>query len=191
MKILQRVLYIVLVLTLAACATPPTEDMNKAQDAVTKAENDADAVAYAPNILVRARDALTRMQTEANAKRYDAAKNFANEAISNAEQAIADGKAAADRARDEAANLVNGLQAPLAQTADALDSAKQVDNIKLDFNTLSDDLNSARQTYDSAQQSLAAANYQDAVTKGQNVRSMLSDINSKINSAAQDTSRKK
>jgi len=191
MKTLNIAFAVILGLILIACATPPTEEMNRAQDAVTRAENDADAVTYAPNLLVRARDALTRMQTEANAKRYDAAKNYANEAISNAERAIADGRAAAERAREEAANIVKSLQTPLAEAANALDAAREDRDMDLDYNGLSQDLDSARQVYDSARQNLETNNYPDAVTQGQNVRSALSDINSSINEAAQAASRKK
>ena len=181
---------IVFGLILAACAMPPTEEMNRAQDAVIRAENDADAVKYAGNTLIRASDALTRMQSEADAKRYDAAKNYAAEAITNAERAIADGKTGAARAKDEATLLLNSLPGPLAETASALSAARQVKNINLDFEALSGDLDSARRTYGEAQQNLAANNYRDAIIKGQSVRSALSDINARISEAAVETSRK-
>jgi len=182
---------IVLGAALIACKTPPTDEMNKAQDAVTRAENDADAVAYAGNTVAAARDALTKMMNEANAKRYDAAKKFAAEAISNAEKAIADGKAGAARARDEAANLLNSLKTPLEDTANAINAAKQVKNAQLDFNALSGDMDQARQTFSDAQNNLDANNYSGATAKGQIVRSMLADINGKITSAVQAASRKK
>jgi len=181
----------VLVWALAACATPPTEEMNKAQDAVTRAENDADAVTYAGNTVAAARNSLSQMQDAADAKRYDSAKSFAQEAVSNAEKAIADGQAGAARAKDEASNLVNGLATPLAETSDTLDAAKKVQNTQLDYNTLDGEMDSARQTYAGAKQDLAADNYQNAETKGQDVRSQLSDINEKLNSAVQAASRKK
>lgn len=181
----------VLGLILAACAVPPTDEMNKAQDAVIRAENDADAVTYAPNTLIHARDALTRMQSEADAKRYDEAKRFAAEAVSGAEKAIADGKTGAERTRQEAANLIAGLEGPLAETARALDLAWEVENIQLDFGALMQDMDTARGTYDSAAQDLRANNYVDAVTKAETVRSVLAGINSAITGAAQATSRKK
>ena len=190
MKIFNIAFLIILGLGLAACATPPTEEMNKASDAVIRAENDADAVAYAPSILVRARDALTRMQNEANAKRYDTAKNFAAEAISNAERAIAEGKAGAARAKEEATNLVNGLQTPLAETANALDLAQQND-IELDYDTLSGDLALANRTYSDAQQSLETDNYPDVIAKCSAVRPILANINNSINEGVQASSRKK
>jgi len=174
-----------------ACATPPTEEMNKAQDAVISAENDADAVTYAGNTLIRARDALTRMQSEAEAKRYDAAKNYAAEAIAAAEKAVADGKTAAARAKDEATNLVNSLSTPLAETSNALDAARQVKNLNLNLDALSGDLDAARQTYAQAQQNLTANNYKDVMTEGQSVRSALAGINAKLTEATQAISRKK
>ena len=137
-----------------------------------------------------ARDALTRMQSEADSKRYDAAKTYAAEAVSNAEKAIADGKTGVARAREEAAGLVNSLSGPLAETSSALNATREVKNIKLDFDTLSGDMDSARKTYSDAQQSLAANNYGDAVSKGQNVRSALSGINAKITEATLAASRK-
>ena len=181
---------IIFSLILAACSLPPTEEMNRALDAVTRAENDANAVAYAPNALIRAREALTRMQSEADAKRYDAAKNHAFEAISNAERAIADGKTGLARARDEAMSLINSLSGPLAETAGAINAARQVQNIQLDLDALSRDMGFARRTYDDARQSFQDDNYMDAIARAQAVRSILSGINARINEAAQATTRK-
>ena len=177
-------------MTFASCSTPPTEEMQRAQDAVIRAESDADAVVHSGNTLVRARDALDRMHSEAEAKRYDAAKNYDAEAISDAEKAIADGKTGAARASDEAANLINSLAGPLAETAAALNAARSVEGIQLDFDSLSRDMSLAQSTYDEAWQSFNADNYRDAIEKGQAVRSMLSDINAKITDAAIVTSRK-
>ena len=185
---LVAVLFFMVVL--AACSSPPTEEINMANDAITRAENDANAVTYAPNILLRARDFLTRMETEVNAKRYEAAKNFAAEAISNAERAISEGNAAAVRAREEAANLINSLAAPLNETSNAVVAANDIEGIDLDFDTLQDILDSTQQTYNDARENLTANNFQDAIADGQTVRSSLSDINTQLTEAAQATSRK-
>jgi hypothetical protein len=106
MKITGKI-YLALALFLAAgtvllaggCAKPPTEEMDAASAAVTRAENDPDAVTYAGNSLARAREALNRMSVEADSKRYDAAKSFAAEAIAAADKAISDGRAGAARAK--------------------------------------------------------------------------------------------
>ena len=177
-------------LILAACSTPPTEEMNRAYDAVIRAENDANAVLYAPNILIRARDALVRMEAEVDAKRYDAAKNFAAEAVSNAERAIAEGRAGAERAREEAANLINSLSGPLEETSNAVGTAGGMEGLELDFDTLLDDLDLTHQTYNEARQNLDADNFPDAIAEGQAVRSLLSDINAQLTEAALAASRK-
>jgi hypothetical protein len=180
----------IVVLVLSACAAPPMEEMQKARDAVFRAENDADAVAYAGNLVIRARDALTRMESEADSKRYDAAKEFAAEAINNAERAVAEGQSAKERSRSEAAALLDALQNLLTETQSAINAARGVPNILLDFNALAQDMEQALRIYDEARQSFQAGDYRDAAAKGQSVRSLLSDINTRINEAAFDTSRK-
>jgi len=130
------------------------------------------------------------MQNEADARRYDAAKSFADEAINAAERAIADGRNAAARTRDEALTLVNGLSAPLEETSSTLSAAQRRGDLALDFEALSGNMDSARQSYDNAQQNIAQANYNDAITQGRNTRTLLSDINNTINSATQATRKK-
>nr|AGS54123.1 hypothetical protein [uncultured bacterium contig00021] len=193
MKKIGLVLSVVLVFTLllSGCSRPPTEEMEKAQDAVTRAENNADAVNYAANTLLLARQALVNMQNEADSKRYESAKNYAEEAISLAAKAEEDGRAGALRARDEAATLVNSLESQLAETANALRTAAQDTSLDLNVNALSSQLDSARSIYGDARRDLQANNYRDAITRGQTVRSMLSDINAQINNAAQVVARKK
>ena len=191
MKKLLFTLFVVLMVGCAffACATPPTEEMSRAQDAVFRAENDPDAVVYAPSSIIRAREALVQMQIEADARRYDSARGFATEATSHAERAIAEGRAGALRAREEAANLLGGLQTPMAETSSALGAARAGD-LPLDFNALTGEMDIARRMYNGAEQSLAAEEFQDAITMGQEVRGILSDINAQISDAAQVLARK-
>jgi hypothetical protein len=192
MKKFVSIIFTVLIIgTLSACKTPPTEDMNRAVDAVTRAENDADAVTYAGTTLVRARDALTLMQTEADSKRYDSAKNYAAEAIATAEKALTDGKTGAARAREEAANLLNSIKPEIVQTEGELGAAKQVQGIQLDFNALDQDLAAAKSAAASAQASFDVSDFRGAVTQAQPVRPILSGIRSRISDAAIATSRKK
>jgi len=169
--------FLALGLVLAACATPPKEDMDKALDAVFRAESDPDAVAYAPLLLVRARDALTRMQSEADAKNYDAAKQFAAEAINNAERAISDGRTAAARARDEASRLLAALPDNLAETSNTVNAVEGLPGL----DELSGEVELARETYDNAQQHFEEENYIDAISNAETVRSLLSDVNTRVN----------
>jgi hypothetical protein len=176
-----------IVFVLSACATPPTDEMDKALNAVTRAENDIDAVTYAPTTVIRARDALMRMQSEVDAKRYGEARNYASEAITNAERAIAEGRAGSARAKEEAANLLGSLSAPLSETSKAVEAASRdgVQNSQVNFNSLSNEMNMANRTYSDAVDSFQENNYHDAITGGQNVRSLLVDIKSQLNGAVQ------
>jgi hypothetical protein len=173
------------------CAKPPTEEMENATTTVTRAENDPDAITYAASTLARARDAISRMRSEAEAKRYDAAKNYAAEAISAAEKAIADGRAAATRTREEAATLLTQVKTSLTETGTSLENAKGVKNIDLDFQSLDQDYDSAQRTTAQAEVSLAGNNYQDSIDKSRTARGILSVINTKVSGAAVSVSRKK
>ncbi|MDR1586211.1 MAG: DUF4398 domain-containing protein [Treponema sp.] len=181
---------LILPLVMGACAKPPVEEMNNAQDAVTRAENDADAVFYAGSALARARDALNRMQTEADAKRYDAAKSYAAEAVAAADKAIADGRAGAARARNEAAALIAGLKPALTETGQGLKAAQSA-RLALDFASLNRDFEAARLSAEQAEIALSGNQYQDAIDKGNSARAGLSDINQKLSEAASAISRKK
>jgi len=192
MKRLINAIFLAFIFALAisACTAPPTEEMQRARDAVTRAENDADAVAYAGNTVVHARDALTRMQDEADNKNYDTAKEFALEAINSAQKAISDGQSAKERSKTEASALLDSVQSSLAETSSAINNAKNIPDIQLDFDALAQNTDDARLTYGEAQQSFQDGNNPDAIAKGQAVRGQLADINTTINEAASDTSRK-
>jgi phage-related protein len=165
--------------------------MDNAAAVLTRAENDPDAVAYGSPSIIRARDALANMKSEAAAKRYDAAKTYAQEVINAAERAIADGKAGAQRARDEASNLLTGVRASLGETQKNIDAAKGVKNIQLDFDSINGDFSTAETQTDQAQTALNGADYPDSISKSQSARSLLGNINTKITQASIATSRKK
>ncbi|MDR1251239.1 MAG: DUF4398 domain-containing protein [Treponema sp.] len=175
---------------LGSCAKPPTEEMNNAVEAVTRAENNADAVMYAANTLARARDALNRMKAEADSKRYDAAKTYASEAVTAAERAIADGRAGAERAREEAAAMVAGLNPAIAETEQGINAARTA-RLPLDFTGLEQEFAAARDSADRAEVALADGRYQDALDNCRNAQADLSDINHKLSDAAMAVSRKK
>jgi len=193
MKITSKILMCaVLVLTalVIGCATPPTDEMNNATEAVTRAENDADAVTYAGNSVTRAKDALTRMNQEAAAKRYDAAKSYAAEAIAAAERAINEGRAGAARAKDEASALISQLKPLIAETEQGIEAARAA-KLPLDFYTIDRDFDTAQYYVDEAQAALNGKRYQTAIDRGRSARSGLNDINQMLSTAALATSRKK
>jgi len=173
-----------------ACAKPPTAEMNNAIDAVARAENDADAVNYAANTLARARDAINRMQREAESKRYDAAKTYALEAIAAAEKALADGKTGAARARAEAEALVSGLGPVIAETEQGLRSASSA-GLNLDFPALNREFDTAKANAGEAGTALSGNRYSEALEKGRNAQAGLNDINRRLSDAVMASSRKK
>lgn len=173
---------VLFVLGAFGCAKPPVLEMSNATEAVTRAENDANAVQYAGNTLARARDALNRMQVEADSKRYDAAKTLANEAIAAAEKAISDGQDGAARAREEAAAMLSSLRSEIEQTGQGIQSARNA-GLKLDFNSLNSDFDTARQSADQAEVAHSGNRHQDAMERSRNARSILSGINQKLTNA--------
>ena len=166
----------------AGCAKPPIEEMNIAAEAVIRAENDADAVLYAGISLARARDALNRMQAEADSKRYDAARTYAAEAIAAAEKALADGQAGAARAREEAASLISGLRPMVDETGEAIRSAQSAE-LDLDYSDLEQDFDTVLRSMDQAETALAGDEYQDALENAMSARTGISDINQTLTGA--------
>ncbi len=166
----------------AGCAKPPLEEMENAKEAVFRAENDADAVAFGATHISRARDALRRMQVEADSKRYESAKTYAAEAVMAAERAITEGKSAASRVRNEAELLLTGLAAEIEETARNLNGARYA-NMNLDYEQLNSDLSSARNDADTAERERANGRYQAALDNGKKARSTLGSINEKISAA--------
>ncbi|MDR0555143.1 MAG: DUF4398 domain-containing protein [Treponema sp.] len=180
-----------LVCLLGSCTKPPVAEMEAAKDALTRAENDPDAVTYAGNALIRARELFNQMQNEADAKRYDSAKSFASETIAAAEKAIADGRLAALRVREEAAGLVADLKRSVEETQTALDNAKQVKNTNLDFESLDNDFNSARSTAVQAEAAMNGSRYQEVQEKSRSAKTALSSIMVRLADGVWVTVRKK
>jgi hypothetical protein len=192
-NVVIRVILLLLVLTviLAACAKPPTAEIEAAEAAVTKAENDPDAAAYAESSLARARNALSRARTEVNAKRYDSAKSYAAEAVSAAEKAINDGRSAAARSREEASTLLVQVKQLLAETDTALENAKKVPRIQLDFPALTNGIDSARNDISQAEAANNANRPRESLGKSRSARSTLGDVQNRINEGVRETDRKK
>jgi uncharacterized membrane protein YccC len=176
---------------LAGCAKPPVEEMNNAIAAVSRAENDPDVVNYAVNALARAREALSQMQTEAEAKRYEDAKRLAADAQTLAEKAISDSRAAAQRIREEADNAIRSMQNAISETEQTLSNARRSRPAGVDINRLDQDFASARNTADQAVIAQTESRYREAIDKSQTVRSALSAITSSLSQTVISRSRKK
>ena len=176
-------LALVLALSVTGCARPPIDEMNEALEAVTRAENDNDAVLYAPATLARARDALRMMRQEADSRRFDAARAYAAEAVAAAERAIAEGRVGAERARAEAHALLTDLPPLIAETEQGMHVARGA-GLDLDHDALDSALNGARENANRAVDSYASGLYGDAIAQGRSARNGLVDINQRIAGAA-------
>jgi PBP1b-binding outer membrane lipoprotein LpoB len=192
MKLTLSIFFAALVLAMLAtgCTKPPTEEMNNAIEAVTRAENDVDAVTYAGNSIARAKEALANMKTEADSKRYDAAKNYANEAINAAERAISEGRTGAERARSEAVALVSQLRPLIAETEQGLHAAEAA-KLALDFDALERELDNAVYNTDEAEAAIRNARYAIALERGRTARMGLNSINQQLSMGTLAVSRKK
>jgi len=180
---LYILLIVLIVVSISGCAQPPIAEMDNAREAVFRAENDADAAQYAGSTLSRARSALGNMQMEADSKRYDAARTHAAEAVAAAEKAIADGRAAAQRAVQDSASVVSNLKTEIEETSINVNGARY-SLLDLDYDALDNGIINAYNTADRAEADLAAGNYRDAIDKARVVRTDLAQINQQVAGAA-------
>ena len=189
---MKKIIFIIMgiLILITACARPPTEEINRAVEALNRAENDSAAVNYAANTLNRARDALARMQVEVNSKRFDSARIFASDVINFSERAINEGQAAVARARDDATGLLASIRTLITETETAVYTAISND-FYLDLDALEQNFDSAINEFENAMENLQANNYQEAVESGQRARSALSSITGNISEAAQALSGKR
>jgi hypothetical protein len=176
------ILFIVIILVIG-CARPPLEEMERAREAVFRAENDVNAAQYASGTLARARDALSRMEAEADSRRFDAASTHAAEAIAAAERAIAEGRTGAEITRSESASLLQGLRAEIEETSRNISSARYSQMV-LDYDALDRAIVNAHNDADQAEFAQAAGRYQDAIAGARSVRADLAHINQIVASAA-------
>jgi vacuolar-type H+-ATPase subunit D/Vma8 len=188
MKVKLIYIFCIFMVLVLGCAKPPVEEMERAREAVFKAENDANAVQYASGTLARARDAITRMEMEADSKNYEAAKTHAAEAVTAAEKAINDGRISAQRAGEEANSLISGLRVEIEETTKNV-AAARYSQLALDYNALDREIVNAHNTTDQAEIDQAMGRNQEALEKARAVRANLNDINQKVANAA--TGRKK
>jgi hypothetical protein len=190
MKIRCILLSFVLLALVMGCAKPPITEMENAREAVLRAENDEDAVIFGSSSLARARDALRRMQVEADSKNFDAARTHAQDAVTAAERAVAEGRMGAARAQSESEALLAGL-APAIEEASRNINGARYNNLPLDYNQLNNDLNEARDSADRAEDDHANGRYNDSIENGRRARAVVGSINERITSVATAASVKK
>jgi len=183
MKLYPIYFFIILLVLLTGCAKPPAEEMANAREAVFRAENDPDAVIFAGGVLERAKISLQRMQEEADNKRYSAAKAHAQEAISLAERAIADGKSGEVRANVDSASIVANLRPEIEETQRVVNGARY-SLLDLDYDVLEKEMLDAHDAADRAEASQAEGRFQEALDIARELRGNLNNINTRVAGAA-------
>jgi hypothetical protein len=131
------------------------------------------------------------MRISADSKRYDEAKLLAQEAINAAEKARSDGRQGAIRAKEEAERLLLEAKNTLNSTEKTLNTAKTLEKVEVNFNTLTRKLASAQNLIGEAETALNTSRYQDSQNKSREARAILGDITSEISVAVSKKSRKK
>jgi hypothetical protein len=165
--------------------------MDNAASALARAEADQNAVAFAANTLARARDAVANMRAEAEAKRYDEAKRIASEAIALAERAIQEGRSAAGRSRDEAAEAISIMDNSINETNTTIETARGSKQKGVNFEEIDRDFMDAKANADRARNANDEKRYREAIDGSAGVRSQLSNITAKIGQAVTEVKRKK
>jgi hypothetical protein len=174
----------------SGCAKPPVEEMEAAREAVTRAENNANAVNYAGDGVRRAQSALQRMTDEANAKRYDAAKSAAAEAVAAAEKAIIDGQVASAKAADDASGLIVTAKTEIQAAEQALDAAWKGGVKNVNFTSLNSAAGDAWKSVEQAEMSLAQGRARDAVNEAEQARQSAALISLALSEGVRAGSRK-
>lgn len=180
-----------LFMAFAACAKPPTEEIDAANAALERAEENADAREYAPESLNRARSLVERMQSAVDEEDYDSAETLAIEAVSAAEQAIEDGAAAKEKARGDASSAIESAKTLLREVEQSFNAARDVRGIALDISSIRDDIDAASDEIATAEDEFQEASYAAAENTARNARSALGEIQSKIADAVQAATRRK
>jgi hypothetical protein len=176
---------------LIGCDKPPIEEMHSATVAVSRAENDPDVINYAASTLSQAREALAQMQAEADAKRYDEAKQLASEAESLAGKAIDDARLAVARAREASENAIRMMQNSISETEQVLGEAARSQPAGVDLPQLEQDFTAARGVATEAIEAQNGSRYNEAISKSQTVRAVLSSITTRLSQSVIAVSRKK
>lgn len=185
------IISLTLILTLGSCTKPPTAEADAARAAVEAAESNPDVPVYAANTLARAKDSLSRMESEITAKNYDSAKALALETEKTANEAVSEAKTAKERAKSSASSLLDSLKINIAETEKALASAKKTRGIKLDFAAASAEIAAVKKSADSAGNDFNSGAFKASIEKGESAQSKLSALNKLISDAVRSASKKK
>jgi hypothetical protein len=191
MKYAKPVFAALLILGLFACAKPPQAEIDAAKAAVAKAAANSDVVTYAPELLARAQDALSRMQAELTAKKYDKVKTLALEASAAAEKAITEAVANKAKVKADAEALLAALKAKIPEVEKTIAAAKRIPRTGLDFSGLARVLADAKASLAAALADITNGSFMAAWNKATGVQTALADSEKTVADAVQAATKRK
>ncbi|HUX42162.1 MAG TPA: DUF4398 domain-containing protein [Rectinemataceae bacterium] len=174
-----------------SCAQPPKAEVDAARSAIAAAQSDPDVIAYSPDALQQAKDALARMEQFLKDRKYPEAKAAALQATSLAATARQGVAAAKQQAQNDATALIADAKKQLTALLPTVAAAKRAKPRGLDLTALDNDLNAARSKLADADSALSAGRFIDARDGASTVKAALSDIEKRISDAIQAARKKK
>lgn len=120
MRYLKALIPLLLVLALVSCAKVPQADIDAAKAAVSAVAKNADVAAYAAETLKTATDKIAAIDAEVDAQ---AKKGGLSRKYDKVKTLIAEAKAAADKAKTDAAKNKDTVKAEAAALIDAMTKA--------------------------------------------------------------------
>jgi len=161
-----------LAVTLVACATPPTADIDAVKTAISGADA-AGAAEYAADSLKAAQDAQAALDAELKAqegkwfKSFDKAKELATAAKAAGEKATTDAAAGKEKAKGEATAAIEAAKAALTAAQELLAKAPKGKGTAADLAAMKTDLETAATTITEAEAALGNVKYLDAKAKAE------------------------
>lgn len=177
-----------LAVTLVACATPPTADIDAVKTSLSGAEA-AGAADYAADSLKAAQDAQAALDAELKAqegnwmKSYDKAKTLAADAKAAGEKATTDATAGKEKAKADATQGIADAKAALTAAQELLAKAPKGKGTAADLAAMKTDLETAATTITEAEAALGSVKYLDAKAKAEAAKAAAGTVTAAVEAA--------
>ena len=182
------ILVLGLAVTMVACATPPTADIDAVKTAISGADA-AGAAEYAADSLKAAQDAQAALDAELKAqegnwmKSYDKAKTLAAAAKAAGEKATTDATAGKEKAKADATQGIADAKAALTAAQALLAKAPKGKGTAADLAAMKTDLETAATTITEAEAALGNVKYLDAKAKAESAKTAAGTVKAAIEAA--------
>jgi len=182
------ILVLGLAVTMVACATPPTADIDAVKTAISGADA-AGAAEYAADSLKAAQDAQAALDAELKAqegnwmKSYDKAKTLAAAAKAAGEKATTDATAGKEKAKADATQGIADAKAALTAAQALLAKAPKGKGTAADLAAMKTDLETAATTITEAEAALGSVKYLDAKAKAASAKAAADKVTADVEAA--------